>query len=187
MKKFFLLFVSILLATVLFGCQLDTDTKSETDKGVALTVSSKNSLKELRENSDIIVQATVDDNYDISKSVADAENNVYQIDRVYGATIDNELKATEGNKYKKGDKIEIVYPIGIKQFKDDESSQLNQFHDKIIKISSGEYLLFLDKLDNGKLYFANINHVYKKNDKNTFSNISTDKVPEVAIKNIKKK
>jgi len=45
---------------------------------------------------------------------------------------------------------------------------------------------FLDKLDNGKLYFANINHVYKKNDKNKFSNISTDKVPEVSLDNIKK-
>ncbi len=134
----------------------------------------------------MIIHATVNGDYKMEKQVADAENDVYQIDRVYTATVEDRFKEPKGAQYTNGDKLDIVYPVGFKQMKDGTLEEdLHQLSDGIIPIETGEYILFLDKLD-GKFYFSNINHVYKKGNSKKYHNISTDSVPYITEGNLSK-
>ncbi|MBN9653435.1 hypothetical protein J0K78_04075 [Halobacillus sp. GSS1] len=157
---------------------------SETTEGVGLSVSAEKDFKSLKKNADLIIHGTLDGDYDIKTQVADAENDVYQIDRVYTAIVNNSFKDSKGNKYKNGDEIKVVYPVGFKQKENGQfKDHFLSLSDEIIPIESGEYMLFLDEL-NGDFYFSNINHVYKKGKDKRFNNISTESIPEITEGNI---
>ncbi|MBX0358423.1 hypothetical protein [Halobacillus sp. Nhm2S1] len=141
---------------------INVSQNTETAEGVGLSVSAEEELMSLKKNADVIIHGTLDEDYETRTQVADAENNVYQIDRVYTITVMNNYKGMDGAHDEVGDKIDVVYPVGFKQKEDGSfKDHLLSLSDEIIPIDSGEYILFLDDLD-GDFYFSNINHVYKK-------------------------
>ena len=159
LKVIVTIFASILLVTFI---ALMMSGESETTKGVGLSVAAEKDLKTLKENAQLIIQGELDEGYEIETQVADYENDVYQIDRVYTVTVHQSLKGPNEHNYTKGDEIQVVYPVGFKQKNGGEFQEpLHPLSDEIIPLKSGEYLLFLDELK-GDFYFSNHNHVYKK-------------------------
>lgn len=83
------LFVALIVGSVV-GVTVSND--SQPSHGVGLTVAAEKDLKALEKKSDLIVAAHVDGNYEITKMLEDKQNDVYQINRVYIATIKNSFK-----------------------------------------------------------------------------------------------
>ena len=132
--------VVCLLALLIVPGRVAVSDDNETSQGGAgLTVGAEENLRALEKNADTIIHAEVNGNYKTKKEVADAEHDVYQIDRVYTATVVDSFKELKGKQYKKGDKVEFVYPVGFKQMKDGElDKDMVQLSDEIIPIETGE-------------------------------------------------
>lgn len=182
--------LAVILGTVI-GVSLPKD--EESAEGVGLAIPAKEDLKELKGSSDLVLKATIDGKFETTKELEDEEHDVYLIDRVYTATVNQSFKDGLGKKYKKGDTIKVKYPVGLKQMKNGElEDELLPFSDEMLSLDKGEYMLFLDQLE-GEFFFSNINHVYKKasSDKASksslekFNNIASDKVPTINAANLK--
>jgi hypothetical protein len=163
---------------------------SEASHGLGLKVPGEKDLISLKENSDLILNASIDEIYDTEmvledkRVVEDKEFITYHVKRIYTVTINNSFKDSAGIKYKKGDKIKVTYPIGFQQFKDGEpNSDLVLLDDELVSLESGEYILFLDEI-NGEYHFTNGNHIYKKGNKNEYKNIATDSIPIITEENL---
>ncbi|MFZ3579946.1 hypothetical protein [Virgibacillus sp. DJP39] len=157
---------------------------SAADSSIGLSIPGEKNFKALKKNAEFIIHARVNGDYDTEKLVEDAEDNIYKINRVYTATVNNSFKTLDGTKYKIGDKIKIIYPVGFKQMKEGKlGDRLLPLGDKIVPIHTGEYMLFLDQLE-GQFYFSNLHHVYKKGNNKKFYNISSNSIPEITIENI---
>ncbi|WP_079478532.1 hypothetical protein [Halobacillus salinus] len=173
----------VALLTILVGITVGSTFLPDVEKatsGAGLQVEAEETLEALEENSDFVLQATVDGNYETRKIIEDKEHDVYQVRRLYTATIHKSIK---GKEYAKGDQVEVVYPIGMKQLDEGHDDKLLPFSDEMIEMDTGEYLLFLDDLK-GQLYFANISHVYKKQQDHRYSNIASEKVPSIVLENL---
>ncbi|MBX0358478.1 hypothetical protein [Halobacillus sp. Nhm2S1] len=168
---------SFFLLGAIIGIILPKNT--ETTQGVGLGVSAEEEFMSLKKNADLIIHGTINGEYKIRTQVADAENDVYQFDRVYTISVLNSLKDFDGEVYGKGDTIKVFYPVGFKQKEDGKfKDHTLSLSDEIIPIESGEYILFLDDLK-GDFFFSNINHVYKKGKYEEFNNISTESIPVI--------
>ncbi|TGB01459.1 hypothetical protein [Halobacillus salinus] len=139
----------VALLTILVGITVgSTFLQEKATSGAGLQVEAEEKLETLKENSDFVLEATVDGNYETRKIIEDKEHDVYQIRRLYTATIHKSIK---GKEYDKGDLIEVVYPIGMKQISEGHEDGLLPFSDETIEMDTGEYLLFLDDLK-GQLF-----------------------------------
>lgn len=168
---------SFVLLGAIVGITVPKNT--ETTQGVGLGVPAEEEFISLKQNADLIINGTINGDYKIRTQVADAENDVYQFDRVYTITVMKSFKDLDGEDYGKGDKIKVVYPVGFKQKEDGKfKDHLLSLSDEIIPIESGEYILFLDDLK-GNFYFSNINYVYKRGKNEEFNNISTESIPVI--------
>ena len=178
--------VVCLLALLIVPGRVAVSDDNETSQGGAgLVVGAEENLQALEKNADTIIHAEVNGNYQMKKEVSDVEHDVYQMDRVYTATVVDSFKELKGKQYKKGDQVEFVYPVGFKQMKDGKlDKDLVPLSDEIIPIETGEYLLFLDDLS-GSYFFSNINHVYKKGNDKRYHNISTDNIPIITVGDLK--
>ncbi len=156
--------------------------------GVGLKIPGEKDFRSLKENSDLIIKGTVDENYDTDMVIEDKEFNTYLVRRIYSVTVSNSFKDSNDIKYKKGDKIEITFPIGFQQLKEngEPNSDVVLLDDELVSIESGEYILFLDEI-NGEYHFANGNHIYKKGNETEYQNIATDSIPSITEENLSAK
>lgn len=159
--------------------------------GYALEVPGFDSLEKLATKADTIVKAYVPAEFEeVEVELPYDGEHLYQVAKVYKIEIQEPLKDAEGIEYKKGDVVDFVIPLGVKQKKDDHEGGLLPYSDKEIQFQSGEYMLFLDRHDSkeyGKqiLMLQNRHHIYKKSNDGLFANdeyenIASDNVPTIA-------
>ncbi len=166
--------------------QTKQQTKQQTKPtSSALSVPGFENLKDLKKAANTIVVATVSSKFEETESLIVGEPSVYQVDHVYTVKVEKGFKDSGGNKFKKGDLLEITVPIGARQKKDGKVGDLLPFSDEPLYFEDGKYLLFLTSSyssESEKMVYmpTNIEHTYKFDDiKKKYKNISSDKTPYI--------
>ncbi|WP_139489905.1 hypothetical protein [Brevibacillus dissolubilis] len=160
--------------------------------GAALLVPGYQTVDELTKNTNTIMKAQVSGDYEEVETAIPDEKDLYTVSRAYKLTVEKAFKDEAGNKYKKGDVVELLVPVGVTQKVDGKNTGLLPIFDEQPKLEEGEYLLYLTSAyskQHGKkvLMLSNYHHIYKNNSKNkgaansasVFENIASDKVPTI--------